>query len=70
MGIRHFFLGIKRPQVEADKLSPTSAEFKNEWIYTATPPIYLDDVETDTFTFFNIHLLISLFSPLLPYLFI
>jgi hypothetical protein len=30
--------GIKRPGREADHSDPTSAEVKNTWIYTSTPP--------------------------------
>jgi hypothetical protein len=32
------FLGVKRPGSEADHSPPSSAEFKNAWIYTFTPP--------------------------------
>jgi hypothetical protein len=34
-------LGVKRPGREADHSSPSSAEFKNAWSYTSTPPIRL-----------------------------
>jgi hypothetical protein len=30
--------GVTRPGREADHSPPTSAEFKNTWIYTSTPP--------------------------------
>jgi hypothetical protein len=30
--------GLKRPGLEADYSPPTSAEVKNMWIYTSTPP--------------------------------
>jgi hypothetical protein len=30
--------GVKRPRREADHSPPTSAEAKNMWIYTSTPP--------------------------------
>jgi hypothetical protein len=30
--------GVKRPGREADHSPPTSAEVKNTWIYTPTPP--------------------------------
>jgi hypothetical protein len=33
--------GIKRPGHEADHSPPCSAEVKNEWRYTSTPPIVL-----------------------------
>jgi hypothetical protein len=32
------FPGVKRPGREADHSSPTSAEVKEMWIYTSTPP--------------------------------
>jgi hypothetical protein len=34
-------LGVKRPGREADHLPPSSAEVKNAWSYTSTPPIRL-----------------------------
>jgi hypothetical protein len=34
-------LGVKRPEREADHSHPSSAEVKNEWSYTSTPPIRL-----------------------------
>jgi hypothetical protein len=30
--------GVKRPGREADNSPPASAEVKNMWIYTSTPP--------------------------------
>jgi hypothetical protein len=30
--------GVKRPGLEADHSFATSAEVKNMWIYTSTPP--------------------------------
>jgi hypothetical protein len=30
--------GVKRPGREADRTPPPSAEVKNAWIYTSTPP--------------------------------
>jgi hypothetical protein len=30
--------GVNRPGREADHSPPTSAEVKNKWIYTSTPP--------------------------------
>jgi hypothetical protein len=35
------FLGVKRPGHEADNPPPSSAEVKNAWRYTSTPPICL-----------------------------
>jgi hypothetical protein len=34
-------LGVKRPGYEADHSPPSSAEVKNAWSYTSTPPIPL-----------------------------
>jgi len=33
--------GVKRPRREANYSPPSSAEIKNVWIYTSTPPIRL-----------------------------
>jgi hypothetical protein len=33
-----FPLGVKRPRLEADHSPPSSAEVKEMWIYTSTPP--------------------------------
>jgi hypothetical protein len=38
-------MGIKRPGCEADHSSPSSAEVKNAWSYTSTPPVRLHGVE-------------------------
>jgi hypothetical protein len=37
-------LGVKRLGREADNSAPSSAEVKNEWSDTSTPPIRLHDV--------------------------
>jgi hypothetical protein len=37
-------LGLKRPGREADHSPPSSAEVKNAWSYTSTPPICLHGV--------------------------
>jgi hypothetical protein len=37
-------LGVKRQGREADHPPPSSAEFKNAWSYTSTPPIRLHGV--------------------------
>jgi hypothetical protein len=39
-----FLRVVKRPGREADHSPPSSAEFKNAWIYTFTPPIRLHGV--------------------------
>jgi hypothetical protein len=55
-GYRGFSPGIKRPGREADHSPPTSANVKNTWIHTSTPPYafkrsaYLVK-HRDTFTF-------------------
>jgi len=38
------FLGVKRPGREVDHSPPSSAEVKNAWNYTSTPPIRLHGV--------------------------
>jgi hypothetical protein len=37
-------LGVKRPGSEADHSPPSSAEVKNAWSHTSTPPIHLHGV--------------------------
>jgi hypothetical protein len=37
-------LGVKRPGREAEHSLPSSAEVKNAWSYTSTPPICLHGV--------------------------
>jgi hypothetical protein len=37
-------LGAKRPGREADPSPPSSAEVKNAWSYTSSPPIHLHSV--------------------------
>jgi hypothetical protein len=37
-------LGVKRPGREADNSPPSSAEVKNGWSYTSTPPIRIHGV--------------------------
>jgi hypothetical protein len=44
MGTRALSLGIQRPGREADHTPTSSAEVKNAWSYTSTPPISLHDV--------------------------
>jgi hypothetical protein len=39
-----FFLGLRRPGCGALHSSPSSAEVKNAWSYTSTPPICLHGV--------------------------
>jgi hypothetical protein len=44
MGTTSSSLGVKRPGREADHSPPSSAEVKNAWRYTSTPPIRLHSV--------------------------
>jgi hypothetical protein len=44
MDMGGYFLGVKRPEREADHSPPSSAEVKNAWSYTSTPPIRLHGV--------------------------
>jgi hypothetical protein len=48
-GYRCSYLGIKRPGSEVNQLSPSSVGVKNEWCYTFTPPICLNDVDRNKF---------------------
>jgi hypothetical protein len=60
MGTRALSLGIKRPGREACQSPPSSAEVKNAWSYTSTPPLRLHGVvlsyekkkHRDNFTFY------------------
>ena len=38
---------VKRPRREVDYLTPSNAEFKNEWMYTSTPLIRLHGMGRD-----------------------
>jgi hypothetical protein len=44
MGTGALSLGVKSPGREADHLHPSSAEVKNAWSYTSTPPVRLHEV--------------------------
>jgi hypothetical protein len=44
MGTKGSFPGGKRPGREADHSPPSSAEVKNVWSYTSTPPVRLHGV--------------------------
>jgi hypothetical protein len=35
---------VKRPELEADHSPPSTAEVKNAWSYTSTPPVCLHGV--------------------------
>jgi hypothetical protein len=50
------FLGVKRPEREADHSPPSSAEVKNEWSYISTPPIRSVEAQGQLYLFtFIIH---------------
>jgi len=38
---------VKRPEGAADYTPPSSAEVKNSWSYTSTPPVHLHGVVLD-----------------------
>jgi hypothetical protein len=40
-------LGVKLPGLGADHSPPSSAEIRNAWSYTSTPPIHLNGVVID-----------------------
>jgi hypothetical protein len=42
MGTRGSFPGVKQQGCEADHSPPSSAEVRNTWSYTSTPPIHLN----------------------------
>jgi hypothetical protein len=44
MGTGNAYVGVKRPCREADRSPPFSAEVKNVWNYTSTPPVSLQDM--------------------------
>ena len=50
-----FPLLVKLLQHEADYSPPPSAEIKNEWSYTSTPPIRHHNMGRDNFTFAFYH---------------
>jgi hypothetical protein len=41
---RGYLSGVKRPGRDANHLSPSSAEFKNEWRHTSTHPMCFNRV--------------------------
>jgi hypothetical protein len=47
VGTRGSLPRVKRPEREADHSPPSSAEVKNAWSYTSTPPIRLYGVMLD-----------------------
>jgi hypothetical protein len=46
------FPGVKRLENEVNHLLPSSAEVKDEWIYTSTPPICLHGADREIFHFY------------------
>jgi hypothetical protein len=53
-GYRCSFLGVKRHRHDVDNSSPPSADVKNEWSYTSTPPICVHIVDRDQFLFISL----------------
>jgi hypothetical protein len=49
-GYRRSFPGVKRPRRNVHHSPPTSAEVKNAWSCTSTPPVYLHGVDRENFT--------------------
>jgi hypothetical protein len=47
------FAGVRLPGYEGNHSPPSSAEVKNVWSYTSTPPICLQGVDRDNFTFYS-----------------
>ena len=48
-GTEFFFTKVKQPRCEVDHSPPSSAEVKNGWSCTSTPPICLHGVEKEGF---------------------
>jgi hypothetical protein len=46
------FLGVKRQEGEVNHSPPSSAEVKNEWSFTHTPPVCLHDVNREKLYFY------------------
>ena len=47
-----YFPGEQGPRLEINHSLPSSAEVKNEWSYTSTPPTRLHGLDLDTLLFF------------------
>jgi hypothetical protein len=66
-GYRKSFPGRKRPVRELNHPSSSSVEVKNEWSYTSSPPVYLNIIDRDNFTFsFSSHQNGYFFMPVQP----
>jgi hypothetical protein len=52
-------LGVKWLGHEVDHSPPSNAEVKNEWSFTSALPIYLYDVDRDSFTIKEVGLEVS-----------
>ena len=53
VGTGFLLRGVKLPGYAGDHSPPSSAEVKNEWSYTPIPPICLQGVDRDNFTFYS-----------------
>jgi hypothetical protein len=67
MRIGTLSLEVKWPGREADHLLPSSAEVKNTWSYTSTPPIRLHGVvlssaQRQLYLYFNFYLSLFVIS--------
>ena len=51
MGIEGFSPGVKRPGREVHHSAPYGTEVRNEWSCASAPPICLNEVNRDEFTF-------------------
>lgn len=65
LGTKVLFRGVKRPGREVYHSPPSSAEIRNEWIYTSAPSACLHGAEKENFTFSFYHLKVNLKSPFL-----
>jgi len=52
MGIRGYFPWVKRSRSEVNHSPRSSAEVKDKWSYTSTPPICLHGLDREHFTFY------------------
>jgi hypothetical protein len=50
-GCRVSFPGLRQPRHQVNHSPPSSAEVKNEWSYTSTPPLCFYSTDREKFTF-------------------
>jgi len=63
-GYRRSLPEIKRLRCAYDIWNPSSADVKNEWSYTSSPPIFLLGVDRDSFTIFIVPCQPDVYVPL------